>query len=47
VLAASVILAALNRRFVEPSRDRVRSFYEQYTPAASTAVLTESAEIAG
>jgi peptidoglycan/LPS O-acetylase OafA/YrhL len=47
VLVASAVLAALNRRYVEPLRDRVRNFYEQCTPAASAAVLSESAEIAG
>jgi peptidoglycan/LPS O-acetylase OafA/YrhL len=37
VLAASAALAWLNRRCVEPLRNRVRNFYRPYGPAASAA----------
>jgi peptidoglycan/LPS O-acetylase OafA/YrhL len=42
VLVASAALASLNRAFVEPLRNRVRSLYGPYTPVAPAAALSET-----
>ncbi|MDR3488604.1 MAG: acyltransferase [Bradyrhizobium sp.] len=42
VLVASAALAWLNRKFVEPLRNRVRSLYGPYRPVASAAAPSET-----
>ena len=42
VLVASAALAWLNRKFVEPIRNRVRSLYGPYRPVASAAAPSET-----
>jgi peptidoglycan/LPS O-acetylase OafA/YrhL len=42
VVVASAALASLNRAFVEPLRNRVRSLYGPYRPAAPAAALSET-----